>query len=305
MYKVITTVCALLMSVVLSHSVNAHETTTDSVIPVELGSVFQLPFSKDNVTRPVCGKSTEIERVLADIQKLGPRRAHHLLFHIAEKGRDNLKRGLSYEVQKLLKEECKNLRSVHFSPIKIVRTIDVHNYRVSIVAIYESYRDKEGVFYTWFVNTEFKEMDKTLATQVIASTKNRLVVDPRAPAMVPKGFMITTEHALVNQFLTSASRQPENVAKYVLLRPTKSFVTHKTRDLLLDLDKRGWVQFYQERSIVTFHEFVESRQIHGMNVSVLGLDIETMPSGKKQRFYTWVVDTEIIEPKSKRQASIR
>lgn len=105
--------------------------------------------------------------------------------------------------------------------------------------------------------------------------------------------------------LESAAEQPKYVGRSVLLNPGDSFIEYNTRTHFLDLYKRGWIQEFRKTDIVTFTEFVEPRQIHGMNVSILALDIETVPSGETQRFYTWVVDTEIIEPKSKRQAHVQ
>lgn len=200
MRNFITILCALLVSAALSHNVNAHTVTADSAVSVVLGSVFRFP---DGVFRPVCKKDMQIDAVLADIKKLSAARAHNRLFHIRKKrftknGKSRLKLGFSRRVTAILREECKDLRGTKFAPTEVVRELDIHGYSVTVVGIYNSFKGgpmKEGTFYTWFVNTEFKEPDRSLATQVVAGKWNRLRID--SIVRVPKGFIMTTERGLV------------------------------------------------------------------------------------------------------------
>ena len=309
MYKVITTICALLMSVVLSHSVKAHDTTTDSATPVELGSVFSFPHKELGVTRLVCSSAKYIDMALDDLRKVSPRRAHHFLFHDSERtltnqGKERFKRGgYSMNSMRSLKENCKGLGPTKFAPVEVVKEVDIHGYKVSVVAIYESYTDKEGIFYTWFVNTEFVEVDRSQGTQFVMR-RNRTAIG--APTFVARGFLITSDETLVKKVLASVKKQPKTVGQRTLLSPVDvSHMKYDARSYFNDVAQRGWVQTFNEKSLVTFDEFLGSEIIHEMNVSMVAIDVETTPSGEKLRFYTWLVDTEIIGPGGKRLARAR
>ena len=289
MKKIVTTLCALLMSAVLFHtSANAHDATTDSATPVELGSVFQFPVKEKGVTHPVCSKIEHIEAALSDIARMSSRKAHHFLFHDAKaklnkKGEEALKHGYSNGVVRIMKAHCQGLWS-KFAPVEVIKTLDIRGYKVSIVAVYESYTDKEGIFYTWFVNTEFVEVDRSQGTQFVMR-RNRTAIG--APTFVARGFLITSDETLVKKVLASVKKQPKTVGQRTLLSPVDvSHMKYDARSYFNDVAQRGWVQTFNEKSLVTFDEFLGSEIIHEMNVSMVAIDVETTPSGEKLRFYT-------------------
>jgi hypothetical protein len=303
MNSIFTILCALLVGVVLSNSALAHEATTDSVEPVELGSVFQFPAKEQGVTRLVCTEAKYLDIALEDLRGLrSARKAHHFLFHDSErtltkKGTERFKSGgYSLKTMKMLKKHCQGLRS-KFAPVEVIKEMDIHGYKVSIVSIYESYSDKEGVFYTWFVNTQILQPAYPFIKQRVIG-KDYLRIG--GSARIPKGMLAFTSLDLVQEIFSSASEQPEVVGRKVLQFPMKSFMSYKTRIRFKEEQDRGWIQTTGYDSNVVFSEFVESRQIHGLNVSILAFDIPSSPSGKPYRLYTWVVDIEIIEPKSKK-----
>jgi len=311
MKKIVTTLCALLMSVVLSHSVKAHEATTDSSTPVELGSVFSFPSKENRVQRPVCTKPEYLDRILSEIAQIrSEQKAHHLLFHLAKRETNKkeeraLNHAFSTGVMHILKDgnKCKDLGFTKFAPVEVVKEVDIHGYKVSVVAIYESYTDKEGIFYTWFVNTEFVEVDRSQGTQLV-TRRNRTAIG--APTFVARGFLITSDETLVKKVLASAKEQPKAVGQRTLLSPVDvSHMKYEARSYFNDVAQRGWVQSFNEKSLVTFDQFLGSQIIHEMNVSKVAIDVETTPSGEKLRFYTWLVDTEIIGPGGKRLARAR
>jgi len=180
--------------------------------------------------------------------------------------------------------------------------MDIHGYKVSIVAIYESYKDKEGIFYTYFVNTSL--IPETFPTALQRPLGKDHVLIGKATRL-PRRFAIFQELDLVEKILNSAERQPKPVGKSVIQNPLDTLVEYKVRTHLHESIEKGWVQYLKEGGHLVFNEFLVVRQIHGVNVSLLSSEITTDPGGDKIRFYTWVVDTEIIDPKSKRQALVK
>jgi hypothetical protein len=310
MNSIFTILCALLVGAVFSHSVNAHESTTDSVEPIILGDVFQFSFSSGHVTRQLCASAQQVEVILDDISNMTPRRAHHFLFHDAymqlnREGKQKLKRGYSAQAIDIIEENCKGLRFTKFAVADVVKEIDVRGARVSIIAVYLSYKSDGpdgSLYYTWLVRTKVLEPTYPVVMQRILKSDYLTI---GRPARVPKGMLAFSSLGLVQEIFSSASKQPRFVGRRVLQHPTKSFMLYEVNIRFKDEQRKGWVQSTGSDADVVFSEFVESKQIHGLNVSILAFEIPSAPSGDPYRLYTWVVDAEVFDSNNKRRTSVQ
>jgi hypothetical protein len=291
MKKIFLTLCALLVSAVLSHSVNnsalAHDATTDSVEPVELGSVFQFSV-EDKVTRQVCTKVEYIDMALTDIAKMSPRKAHHFLFHDAVRksgtGTQKLKRGYSGKTEQAIIEHCKGLGPTKFAPVKVIKEMNIHGYKVSIASIYESYKDKEGIFYTWFVNTEFAEPSTREGTQTVRG-QEKIFLGKKIP--VYKGLYTSTDLDVIHSLLAAINKQPPVVGRTVLRDPMTGYMGHDFAKVFVPARKLKVMNSLFMDFEFDF-EVVETKIIHDLPVAILALKAV-------KTYYTWIVGAEVID----------
>jgi hypothetical protein len=297
---IFTVLCALLVDVVLLHSVNnsafAHDTKTDSTEPVELGSVFNFPAKEFGVHRPACTKIEYVELALSEIAQIrSTEKVHHLLFHFAKKertkrGTRELKHKFKPSTLRILEDrsKCAGINYAKFAPVEVIKEIDIHGYKVSVIAIYESYVDEEGIFYTWFVNTNFVDSDQTAGTHLVRGNDNKMVIGEKTN--VKKGLYVVSGSAdLIYYLINSTQDQPYSVGRKVLVDPAHGFASFSAREKIATAISDGSLKVTNREVSMTFRKLLETKAVHGLKVSIFTFGPDF------RQHYTWLINAEVIE----------
>jgi hypothetical protein len=165
----------------VNNSALAHDATTDSVEPAQIGKRFQFP---EYVNRPFCNSESDIRKIMADIKRNSSGHAHHLLFHLSynpkmKSGNARVKSGISRKVvNDVLRPNCKGTGGeTSVTVTGLIEEVYVRDYKVAIISVWGIFKGGNKDYYTWLVNTEVREEAKPLSADERSAMIRNMVAD--------------------------------------------------------------------------------------------------------------------------------